>query len=262
MVLKTKKRTQPRKTTRTLSKKAKREVTTIAKRVLSKNAEHKFYVSETTELPIPANTIFAINPMGNITTGTDNHSRVGEAINNVRLRGKITYQHIGRKIGFPDTREWQMSKLRVMVIKTHRQLTNAKVSWSDQTTVLGSTASAALRDASLFYQPTGWAYPYHVAVQDVRSDNDFKVLYDKVITSTHDAFPKDLAGASDYGSFATAKFSVRLGKFEYGEASIDYARKDFENVYIIVAPYMPRAYAGTDVAGWVSGHYSLSWTDS
>lgn len=250
-----------RKPTRTLSKKAKREVTTIAKRVLAKNAEHKYIVSVINETPLAANSIYAINPMGNVTLGTDDHSRIGEVINNVRLRGKITYLHLGQKVGSPNVREWSMSKLRVMVIKTKRQLTGSMIAWSDQTSVIGSTTSAALRDSSLFYQPAGWAYPYHVALQDLRSDNDFKVLYDKVVTATTPAYPQDLSGTIDYGTFATVKFSVRIGKFEYGEASIDYSRKEGENVYVVVAPYMPRAIAGTDMAGYVTGHYSLSWTD-
>lgn len=262
MVLKKTRRRTTLKKTKVLSKKAKREVTTIAKRVLAKNAEHKFFISDTLETALAANSIYLLNPMGNIVLGDDNHSRIGEVINNVRLRGKFTYLHQGHKIDLPTVREWAMSKLRVMVIKTKRQITGSKTAWSDQTTALGSTATAALRDASLFYQPNGWNYPFHVALQDVRKDNDFKVLYDKVVSSSTPAFPQDLTGAIDYGTFATVKFSVRLGKFEFGEASIDYSRKEGENIYIVVCPYMPRAIAGTDLAGYISGHYSLSWTDA
>lgn len=257
------KRTKSSKSTKksALSKAEKRQVVTIAKRVMTKDAEHKYIVKGVNELGVLANSIYCINPMANITLGTDAHSRVGEAIGNVRLRGKIVYQHTGIVPSLPSFRNWQSSKLRVMVIKTRRQLTGSTVTWTDQTTALGDTSSASGRDSSLFYQPDGWSYPFHVGMQDVRSDNDFTVLFDKVVTSSTQVTTQTVSGSTDYGNYVTCKFSVRVGKFEFGEASTSYARKDCDNVYILVAPYMPRAISGTDQAGWVGAHYSVSWTD-
>lgn len=247
---------------RALSKKEKNEVTKIAKKVFKQNVEHKYLVHGLVDTALYVSNIYAINPMGLITYGTAEGSRIGEVINHCRLRFKLSYTNLGVKVDLPNIHLWNRSQLRVMVIRTKRQLTNVSSTWTDITSSIGRTDSATNRDNCLFYQPPGWTYPYHSALSDVRKDNDFKVVYDKVIKSDNDNPYQTIAGHVPNGKFTNLKFSVKIGKFEYEEANVAYARKGFDNVYVLAMPYIPRTIAGTDFAGDITAHYSLTWTDA
>jgi len=247
-----------------LTKTEKVEVKKIAKRVLSANVEHKYNMQSTVEFVARCQDIYALNPMGTLTLGTDSGSRIGEAINNVTLRVKMSYVHLGTKVSIPNSKLWPRSQLRVMVVRTKRQLTNTNIVFTDITSTVGKTDSALARDNCLFYQPNGWSNPFHVAIQDIRKDNDYRVIYDNVLTSdlTHGYTDVVSGNFIPNGKFVNSKFTVKLGKFEYEESNAAYARKGLDNVYIIVSPYIPKSLAGIDQAGDVVCHYSLSYTDS
>lgn len=246
-----------------LTKTETKAVASIAKKVMNKNVEHKYIVKGLEDTALLCSNIYAFNPMGNVVYGTGTDNRIGEQINNVVLRVKLAYSNIGQKVDIPTyLKLWNQSRLRIMVIKTKRQLTNVSNVWTDITTLIGRTDSAAARDSCIFYQPTGWAYPYHSGMSDVRKDNDFKVLYDKYITSAGNQDSQTIAGNIQNGFFKDARFSVPLGRFEYEEANVAYARKGFNNIYVLVCPWIPRTVAGIDIAGDITCHYSLSWTDS
>lgn len=247
-----------------LTKKEKTEVQRIAKRVFKSNVEHKYIMQSTEETQVRCAEIYAINPMGSITVGTDSQKRIGEVINNVRLRVKMSYIHLGRKVSLPDIKQWPKSQFRVMVIKTKRQLLSNSLTWPLVTNTIGSTTTASKRDDCLFYQPTGWGYPYHSAMQDVRKDNDYKVLYDRTVSAMHHhGYTNiDTNNFFNIGDFKNLKFSVKLGKFEFEENDPAFARKGLENVYILVTPYIPKTLAGIDIAGEFVCQYSLTWTDA
>lgn len=247
-----------------LTKVEKRQVATIAKRVLNKNNEHKYIVKAVDEATLYASEVYAINPFGSIGVGTGFGQRIGEVINNCKLRVKLSYIHKGIKIDLPNVRQWQASKLRVMVVKTRRQLTSGFSALQNVTSQIGRTDTAANRDNCLFYQPDGWTYPYHGAMQDTRKDNGFRVVLDKVISSqlVHGYAQSNDGSFIPNGQSKDIKFSINLGKYEYRENSIAYAKDGFENTYVILTPYIPKTFAGTDVIGEVVMHYSLAWTDS
>lgn len=252
---------------RALSKKEKNEVTRIAKKVFKQNVEHKYFVQGLTDATFLCGNIYAFNPMGLITYGTSEGSRIGEVINHCRLRVKLSWISLGTKIDIPNYHHlWNRASLRVMVIRTKRQLTGNNGAWVDITTLIGMTNSAAARDQCIFYQPTGWAYPYHSGLSDVRKDNDFKVVYDKTIKSDNDnPYTAITGGNGTYvpnGKFTNLKFSAKIGKFEYEESNVAYASKGYDNVYVLAMPYIPRTIAGTDIAGDITAHYSLTWTDA
>lgn len=251
---------------RALSKKEKVEVTKIAKKVFRSNVETKYIIQSPSELVMKYHNIYAINPMGLITLGTDSSSRIGEVINNVRLRVKMSYVHLGVKVPGvgANTRLWPKSQVRIMVIRTKRQLTNAYVTWPNIVNDIGRTDTALTRDNSIFYQPNGWDYPYHSVQQDVRKDNDFKVIYDKVHSSVHDHGYTDATtgGFIPNGKHTNIKFSTKIGKFEYEESNAAYSRKGLDNVYILAMAYTPKTAPDLDIAGDLVCHYSLSWTDA
>lgn len=202
--------------------------------------------------------------MATITLGTDSGSRIGETINNVRLRVKMSYVHLGDAVGLPNKKLWPRSQLRVMVVRTKRQLTNTNIVFSNITTTVGQTTNAVNRDNCMFYQPINWAYPYHSALQDTRKDNDYKVVYDKVLTSdlTHGYTDVVSGNFIPNGKSVNNIFNINLGKFEYEESNAAYSRKGLDNVYILLTAYIPKSIAGTDIAGDVVMHYSLAYTDS
>lgn len=249
-----------------LTKTEKVEVKKIAKRVMSSNVEHKYTVQSVNEFTPRVAEVYALNPMASITLGTDSGSRIGEVINNVVLRVKMSYTHIGNSIGLPDKKLWPRSQLRVMVIRTKRQLINLNQSFTAITTSIGQTTSATARDNCLFYQPINWAYPYHCGLQDTRKDNDYRVVYDKVLTSDLTHGYTDVSNPPlnfiPNGKSVNNTFTVKIGKFEYEESNAAYSRKGLDNVYILLTPYIPKSLAGTDIAGDVVMHYSLAYTDS
>lgn len=250
--------------TKALTKVEKRQVATIAKRVLKSNNEHKYIVKSVEEANLYCMEVYALNPMGSISVGTGFGQRIGEVINNVKLRVKFSYIHRGIKIDLPNVRQWQQSKLRVMVVRTKRQLTTNDTALSLITSQVGRTDSATNRENCLFYQPDGWTYPYHSALEDTRKDNGFRVVMDKVVSSQliH-GYSKDLdADFIPNGMSRDIKFSINLGKYEYRENSTAYAKDGYENTYVLFTPYIPKTLAGTDLAGALVMHYSLAWTDS
>lgn len=251
-------------TKRALSKKEKNEVTKIAKKVFRSNVEHKYSIQNVVEFTPRVLEVYALNPMATLTLGTDAGSRIGETINNVRLRVRMSYVHIGDAVGLPNKKLWPRSQLRVLVIRTKRQLTNTNLVFTNITTQVGQTNSASARDNCMFYQPNGWAYPYHSAIEDIRKDNDYKVVYDKILTSdlTHGYTDVTSGNFIPNGKLVNNRFSLKLGKFEYEESNAAYARKGLDNVYIMLCPYIPKTIAGTDIAGDVVMHYSLTYTDA
>lgn len=245
----------------------KKAVAQIARRVLNGRLEHKYLVQGVQDTLLKYSNLYALNPMGLITFGTDNKSRIGDIINNLTLRVKLAYVHLGQKVNLPNQHLWNKSQLRVMVIKTKRQITNVSSVWTDVTSFIGRTSSAVDRDACLFYQPTGWVYPYHSVISDINKDNDFKVMYDRVITSKFEqpyvnGVIMPTPEHTPNGNFAPLKFKVKLGKFEYEESNVAYSTKGGNNIYIIVTPFTPLTDAGVDLAGDITCHYSLSWTDA
>lgn len=265
--------TKNKKVANALGVNQKKAVAMIARRVLNGRLEHKYKVQGIQDfLGLKYSNIYAVNPMGLITFGTDNASRIGDIINNLTLRVKLGYVHLGQKVNTTYQHLWNKSSLRVMVIKTKRQLTNVNGVWTDITSLVGRTDSAANRDACMFYQPDGWVYPYHSVISDINKDNDFKVVYDRVITSKNDnPYVNDTRYTTGIppnpvfipnGNFAPLKFKVKLGKFEYEEANIAYAKKGVYNNYIMITPFTPLTEAGVDLAGDITCHYSLSWTDA
>lgn len=223
--------------------------------------ERKYVVKPTEELPVYSHNIYALNPMGIISNGVGKSDRVGERIQNVVLRVKLNYLHKGLKIDpfQGNTYVWPKSKLRVMVIRTKRELTQNSFNWANITSTVGRSNSTSARDDSLFYQPDGWVYPYHINISDIKKDNSYEVLLDKQISSARTGDLSTLNNTQSYGTEANCQFQIKLPQFEYKENTTGYANT--KNTYIIIGSSMARSFE-TDQAGDVACHYSLQWTDS
>lgn len=254
--------------TKSLTKPEKKAVATIAKRVVKANLERKNIQIGIADTPIDNFKIMCLNPLTPITAGTGLENRIGERIQNVKLRFKLFYSHGGYNT---QTRVRLVgdSMLRVLVIRTKRELTLTNNTWVDITSVVGKSDTAAARDDALIYQPN-YPYPYNSVIADIRKDNNYEVLYDKTVHSSagmlnnYDVNPVNgLTYENSYlwGSIKPITGVVSLPQCEYNNNNQYLNNK---NTYIIVMPLARPIGQGTDnfVAGWVFGQYSVEYTDA
>lgn len=250
-----------------LSKKEKKQVVKIAKSVVKRNLERKYYISGIEDTFLGNFKVYAVNPLAGIVAGTLKNQRIGERIQNVKLRFKFYYNHMGDSSPSSSLHITQDSQVRILVIRTKRALTTNTSSWADLTNVIGKNDTAADEDNCLFYMPTAYNLPYNGTLSDIKKDNNFEVLYDKVKTAKWigngnnviiDNNGNPYSSALLYGTTAMWGGNVKIPQCEYN-VSNQYLNN--KNTYIVVVP-VSRALVSTGRTGWLTGQYSVQYTDA
>lgn len=251
-----------------LTKPEKKQVVQIAKKVVKSNLERKYVQVGIVDTSIDNYKVMCLNPLTAITAGTGIGQRVGERIQNVKLRFKLFYNHGG----YNTTTRVRLigdSMLRVLVIRTKRELTTTNGSWVDITTTVGKTDTNAGKDNTLFYQPD-YPYPYNGVISDIRRDNNYEVLYDKTVLSSAGMLNNfDINGNTGapyensylYGNTKVISGTVSLPQCEFNS---DTQYLNNKNTYIVVMPLARPLSHGLSnfICGFVHGQYSVEYTDA
>jgi len=109
------------------SRSVKKIASAAAKTVARRMAENKRLVVDYQDLALGTTSLYYINPLQHVAKGTNEDQRVGDVMNNVRLQLAMSYFHTGTN--FAGTRLWQGSKLRVLVVKSHKRNTTLGNQW-------------------------------------------------------------------------------------------------------------------------------------
>ena len=251
-----------------LTQPEKKQVAQIAKKVVKSNLERKYIQVGIVDTSIDNYKVMCLNPLTAITTGIGVGQRIGERIQNVKLRFKLFYNHGG----YNTTTRVRLvgdSMLRVLVIRTKRELTTTNGSWVDITTTVGKTDTDAGKDNSLFWQPD-YPYPYNSVISDIRRDNNYEVLYDKTVQSSAGMTNNyDVNGSTGvsyensylYGSTKVITGAVVLPQCEYNADNLYLNNK---NTYIIVMSLARPLSHGLSnfICGFVHGQYAVEYTDA
>lgn len=256
----TKRKTKP------LTKKESKAVAKIAKSVVKSNLERKYFMSEVYDTVLQNYKIYVFNPLAGIVSGTSTHTRIAERIQNVRLRIKMLYNHLG-EVENSDLKIHQDSLFRVLVIRTKRELTQSFNTWQDLTTTLGRTNTNANEDNTLFYQPTGFLNAWNGTIADIKRDNNYEVLYDKVKSSKiignlngigYMPNGTPVSNALLYGTTAMLSANVKLPQAEY---NTDNQYLNNKNTYVVVQAVSRSGLPAID-CGWMYCQYSVQYTDA
>lgn len=251
-----------------LTKPEKKQVVKIAKSVVKANLERKHIQVGLPDTPHDNFKIFCINPLASLVAGTGTNQRVGQRIQNVKLRFKMFYTHGGYN-NSTRVRLIGDSMLRVLVIRTKRELTTNNSVWADITGVVGKTDTVGGRDDTILYQPD-YPYPYNSVIADIRRDNNYEVLYDKTVQSSAGMMNNyDVNGENGlsyensylWGNVKPITGTVALPQCEFNETN-NYLNN--KNTYIVVMPLARPIGHGTSnfVCGWTFGQYSVEYTDA
>lgn len=214
----------------------------IAKRVvksaMARKIERKRLKIGIGDTDLGHTTMYYISPLQHIVKGTDEGNRIGEKISNVRLNLGLEYYHNG--VDFTGTYKFQGSKLRVLVVKSNRQLTTSVGAWTDTVPGVGSTL------------PDLFAENYHGSFSPVNT-HDYTILYDRTVSS------HKTDSTNNEGVPGILRMSVPLAKqWRYLDNSI-YGK--FNNIYV-VCTVSNIGGISSDYAGTVQASGYISWTDA
>jgi len=208
----------------------------VANRVARRMAENKRLRIDYADLALGTCLLYYINPIQHVVKGTSEDQRVGDVMTNVRLQLSMSYFHTGTN--FVGTKLWQGSKLRVLVIKSHKRNTTSVSSWTSTPPVGGNFDGL-------------FSNGYHGSFAPVNL-HDYTILADKTLTSTTPD------GANNYGIPATMRFNISLAKqWRYLDNDV-YGK--FNNIYVIITASNIDGVA-TDIIGKIQCSGYLTWED-
>lgn len=218
-------------------------VKAIAKRVvksaMARNVERKRLMFGIGDTDLGHTTMYYISPLQHIVKGTDDVNRIGEKISNVRLNLGLEYYHNGVD-SFGGTYKFQGSKLRVLVVKSNRQLTTLPGAWTSTPPGGGSAL------------PSLFAENYHGSFSPVNT-HEYTILYDRTVSS----YKTD--STNNNGVPGLLRFSIPLAKqWRYLDNSV-YGK--FNNIYIVCTVSNVGGIS-SDFAGKVQASGYISWTDA
>lgn len=133
----------------------------VVKRVIARQEETKFVTLDTADVDVGARRWYMIQPISNIVKGTSDNQRVGSEIKNLYLKMAFTWMAKGNdSVG--STRLATGVPLRVVIVRTARDLSVGKTAFTQITTTARSTSS----DLPLFFNPVQTV----TAMADPKSD--------------------------------------------------------------------------------------------
>lgn len=212
----------------------------VVKNALSRQVERKRLDILPLDLSMGTTTFYQINPMQAIVEGVEDFKRIGDKISNVRLTMGLMYYHVGTApLG---AQLWQGSKLRVLIVKSRRQLTPpANVAdWKSEDPISGQLPGLFINA----YQSTSSPIDTH----------NYTVLYDRTLAPS--STPN---GGGNFGIPVVHRFTKTLAKsFRYTEGT---AFGKFSNIYVVVTASGVTG-GNNDTIGRLQTAARLSWTDA
>lgn len=204
---------------RTRRPRQRRRLATVAtvKRLISRTQETKNIGLGLADLTLGARRFYVYNPMYSIVKGTGANQRIGESVRNVKIRGAITWQWIGT--GATGTQLSLGMPLRVMLVKTPRDIGLGQGGWQQVSALSTDTGSSAL---PLIMNPvqtsTSFADP----------NSDVKIVKQMWIYA-----PKDVSG-DVLGAGVFKNFSFSVPKYDYDVVGGGGGQGRHYNYYIVV----------------------------
>ena len=212
----------------------------VVKTALRSTVERKRFNILPLDLSMGATTYYQINPMQAIVEGVEDYRRIGDKISNVRLQMGLMYYHVGTApLG---AQLWQGSKLRVLIVKSRRQLTpgGTVTDWKNEDPISGQLPGLFLNA----FQSTSSPVDTH----------NYTVLYDKTLAPS--STPN---GGGNFGIPVVHRFSKTLAKsFRYVEGT---SFGKFSNIYVIVTASGVTG-GNNDTIGRLQTAAGISWTDA
>ena len=212
----------------------------VVKTALSKTMERKRFNILPLDLSMGTTTFYQLNPMQAIVEGIEEYRRIGDKISNVKLTMGLMYYHVGTApLG---AQLWQGSKLRVLIVKSRRQLTPAVsvTNWKDEDPVSGQLPGLFLNQ----YQGSSSPVDTH----------NYTVLYDKLLAPS--STPN---GGGNFGIPVVHRFSKTLAKsFRFVEGT---SFGKFSNIYVVIVASGVTG-GNNDTIGRLQTAASISWNDA
>lgn len=214
----------------------------VVKNALARTLEHKRIALLLPDRDVYYTTQYVFNPISSIAKGTSEDNRIGDQIHNAYLNLAFSFFHTGLQSG--TTRVWNGTKLRIVVIRSNKQL-GTGINWVASHPTTGDFQKL-------------FAEPLQSSISPVNT-HDYTVLADRTISSHYDW---DTIGT--YAAPGVAKLRVNLGKqirFQDNPGPGGYAMTKGTQVYVIMTA--SNVQSGTsDLAGKVQVSGYLSFTDA
>lgn len=208
----------------------------VAKTVVHRMAENKRLTLDYQDLALGTTSLYYINPLQHVAKGTNEDQRVGDVMTNVRLQLAISYFHTGTS--FAGTKLWDGSKLRILVIKSHKRNTTLGNQWT-------ATPPTGGNFNGLF------SNNFHGSFAPVNL-HDFTLLADKTLSSHTNTTNLN------YGVPSTMRFNIPLCKrWQYLDNDV-YGK--FNNIYVIITASNIDG-STTDTIGKIQCSGYLTWED-
>ena len=212
----------------------------VVKTALSRVVERKKFNILPEDLSMGATTYYQINPMQAVVEGVEEFRRIGDKISNVRLQMGLMYYHVGTApLG---AQLWQGSKLRVLIVKSRRQLIppTTVTNWKEEFPSGGQLPGLFLN-------------AYQCSSSPVDTHN-YTVLYDKTLAPS--STPN---GGGNFGIPVVHRFSKTLAKsFRFVEGT---SFGKFSNIYVVVCASGVTG-GNADTVGRLQCASAISWNDA
>ena len=212
----------------------------VVKTALRSTIERKRFNILPLDLSMGATTYYHINPMQAIVEGIEDFRRIGDKISNVTLNMGLMYYHVGTApLG---AQLWQGSKLRVLIVKSRRQLTPATsvTNWKDEDPISGQLPGLFINAFQSSSSPI--------------DTHNYTVLYDKLLSPS--STPN---GGGNFGIPVVHRFSKVLAKsFRFTEGT-QFGK--FSNIYVIVSASGVTG-GNADTIGRLQTASTISWSDA
>lgn len=212
----------------------------VVKTALRSTIERKRFNILPLDLSMGAVTYYQINPMQAIVEGVEDFRRIGDKISNVTLNMGLMYYHVGTApLG---AQLWQGSKLRVLIVKSRRQVSPAGTvtDWKSEDPVTGQLPGLFINAFQSSSSPV--------------DTHNYTVLYDKLLPAS--STPN---GGGNFGIPVVHRFSKTLAKsFRYTGGT---AFGKFSNIYVIVSASGVTG-GNNDTIGRLQTAATISWSDA
>lgn len=187
------------------------------KRLISRTQETKNVGLGLSDLTLGARRFYVFSPMYSIPKGTGANQRIGESVRNVRIRGSFTWQWVGT--GMTGTQLSLGMPLRVMVVRTPRDIGLGQSGWQQVSALSTDTGSSAL---PFIMNPVQTSTSFADPNSDVKIVKQFWI----------DA-PKNVSG-DVLGAAAFKNFSFSVPKYDYEVVGGAPGQGRHYNYYIVV----------------------------
>lgn len=222
-----------------------RRVATVAgvKRMISKKVETKALATTVTDLTVGNRYVYVYAPLNNIVKGTGHQNRIGSTINNIRLTMAVSWSYLGLN-PTGDTRVSSGGPLRVMIVRTPRDVTGlSQTAWNS------TTATAGTNDVFPVLL-SGTSHPA-TSLLDPKSDVKLVKQFWLHASSPHTSLI--------VGDTVFKQVSVRIPKYEYDE--INGTGRTY-NYYVLVSSQTAPSQASNSQNGVMQSSFLVQWKDA